>query len=106
MAMAGITPSQSANQFRQNATSRSVVCSGECEKNGVIALTIWRLKHTVTSTVQAVTLKKDGNDSYDCPLPWHHSVWRHMYNSMHAAHKPKSKIKFVTLDKESNISTL
>jgi len=25
---------------------------------------------------------------------------------MHAAQKPKSKLKFVTLDKESNISTL
>jgi len=25
---------------------------------------------------------------------------------MHAAHKPKSKLKFVTLDKESNMSTL
>ena len=35
-----------------------------------------------------------------------HSVWRHLYASMHAARKPKSKLKFVTLDKESNISTL
>jgi len=26
--------------------------------------------------------------------------------SMHAAQKPKSKLRFVTLDKESNISTL
>jgi len=25
---------------------------------------------------------------------------------MHAAQKPKSKLKFVTLDKESNMSTL
>jgi len=32
----------------------------------------------------------------------HHSIWRHLYNSMHAAQKPKS----VTLDKESNMSTL
>jgi len=29
-----------------------------------------------------------------------------MYDSMHAAQKPKSKLKFVTLDKESNMSTL
>jgi len=36
----------------------------------------------------------------------HHSIWRHLYDSMHAAQKPKSKIKFVTLDKESNMSTL
>ena len=30
----------------------------------------------------------------------HHSIWRHLYDSMHAAQKPKSKLKFVTLDKK------
>ena len=27
----------------------------------------------------------------------HHSIWRHLYDSMHTAQKPKSKLKFVTL---------
>jgi len=36
----------------------------------------------------------------------HHSIWRHLYDSMHAAQKPKSTLKFVTLDKESNMTTL
>jgi len=36
----------------------------------------------------------------------HYSIWRHLHDSMHAAQKPKSKLKFVTLDKESNMSTL
>jgi len=36
----------------------------------------------------------------------HHSIWRHLYDSMHAVQKPKSKLKFVSLDKESNMSTL
>jgi len=36
----------------------------------------------------------------------HHSIWRHLYDSMHAAQKLKSKLKFVTLDKESNMSTM
>ena len=36
----------------------------------------------------------------------HHSIWRHLYDSMHAAQKPKSKLKFSTLDKESKKSTL
>jgi len=36
----------------------------------------------------------------------HHSIWRHLYDSMHATQKPKSKLKFVTLDKESDMSTL
>jgi len=36
----------------------------------------------------------------------HHSTWRHLYDSMHAAQKPKSKLKFVTLDEESNMSAL
>ena len=35
-----------------------------------------------------------------------HSIWRHLYDSMHAAQKPKSKLKFVTMDKECNMSTL
>jgi len=34
----------------------------------------------------------------------HHFIWRHLYDSMHAAQKPKNKLK--TLDKESNMSTL
>ena len=36
----------------------------------------------------------------------HHSIWRHLYDSMHAAQKPKRKLKFVMLDKVSNMSTL
>jgi len=35
-----------------------------------------------------------------------HSIWRHLYDSMHAATKPTSKLKFVTLSKKSNISML
>jgi len=34
------------------------------------------------------------------------SIWKHLYDSMHAAQKPKSKLKFVTLDKESNMNTV
>ena len=33
----------------------------------------------------------------------HHSIWWHLYDSMHSAQKQKSKLKFVTLDKESNM---
>jgi len=36
----------------------------------------------------------------------HRSIWSCLYDSMHAAQEPKSKLKFVTLDKESNMSTL
>ena len=36
----------------------------------------------------------------------HHRIWRHLYDSMHAAQKPKRKLKLVTLDKESNMSTM
>jgi len=36
----------------------------------------------------------------------HLSIWRHLYDSMHAAQKPKSKLKLVTLDKESNSGQL
>jgi len=35
-----------------------------------------------------------------------HFIWRHLYNSMHAAQKPKSKLKFFTLEKDSNMSVL
>jgi len=36
----------------------------------------------------------------------HHFIWRHLYDSIHVPHKPKSKRKSVTFDKESNMSTL
>jgi len=35
----------------------------------------------------------------------HHSIWQHLYDSMHAAQNPKSKLKVVTLDKESNMKS-
>ena len=36
----------------------------------------------------------------------HHSIWRHLYDSMHTAQKTKSKLKLATLDKDSNMSAL
>jgi len=36
----------------------------------------------------------------------HHSIWRYLYDSMHAAEKLKRKLMFVTLETESNMSTL
>jgi len=36
----------------------------------------------------------------------HHFIWGHFYDSMHAAQKPRRKLKFVTFDKQSNTSTL
>jgi len=36
----------------------------------------------------------------------HHFIWRHLYASMQAAQTPASKIRFVTPDKESSMSTL
>jgi len=68
----------------------------------VRALTVWRMKHTVTSTVQAAKEWQQQSRSTAA----HHCIWRHLYDSMHAAQKLKSKLKFVTLDKESNMSTL
>jgi len=36
----------------------------------------------------------------------HHFIWRHLYASMQAAQTPTSKLRVVTPDKESNMSTL
>jgi len=36
----------------------------------------------------------------------HHSNWRHLYDSVNAARTPQSTLKFVTLDKESNMNML
>ena len=36
----------------------------------------------------------------------HHLVWRHLYASIQAAQTPTSKLRFVTPDKESSMSTL
>ena len=45
--------SQSANQNRQDAISRVSAVLNSARGPEVRALTVWRLKHTVTSTVQA-----------------------------------------------------
>jgi len=36
----------------------------------------------------------------------HHLIWRHLYASMQAAQTPASKLRFVTPDKVSSMSTL
>jgi len=36
----------------------------------------------------------------------HHFIWRHLYDSMQAAKTTTSKLRFVTPDKESSMSTL
>ena len=36
----------------------------------------------------------------------HHFIWRHLYASMQAVQTPVSKLRFVTPDKESSMSTL
>ena len=36
----------------------------------------------------------------------HHFIWRHLYASMQAAQTTTSKLRFVTPDKESSMSTL
>jgi len=58
------------------------------------------MKHTVTSTVQAA---KEWQQQLRLPTTPSDG---HLYDSMHAAQKPQSKLKFVTLDKGSNMSTL
>ena len=57
---------------------------------------VWQMKHTVAGCEGMATTVTGA----------HHSIWRHLYDSMHVAQKPKSKLKFVTLDKESNMNTL
>ena len=63
------------------------------------ARTVWRLKHTVTSQCRLREIASTVTAA-------HRSIFRHLYDSMHAAKKPKSKLKLVNLDKESNMSTL
>jgi len=70
--------------------------SSERERPEVRALTVWRMEHTSTACKEKATTVTAA----------HHSILRHLYDSMHTAQKPKSKFKFVTLDKESNMSTL
>ena len=60
---------------------------------------VWRLKHSHINSAGCKGMATIVTAA-------HHSVWRHLYASMHAAQKPKSKLKIVTLDKEGNMSTL
>ena len=91
--------SQFSNQNRQDAISRVSAVQNSARGSDVRALTVWRLKHTVTSTVQTAS-------EWQPVTAAHHSIWRHLYDSMHAAQKPKGKLDVITLDNESNMSTL
>ena len=93
--------SQSANQNRQNAISR-------------VSKTVCRIARVARGeSTEGLAVETYGHiNSAGCEgmattvTAAHHSIYRHMYDSMHAASKPKSKLKFVTLDKESNMTTL
>jgi len=65
----------------------------------VRALTAWRLENTVTSQCRLREIASTVTTA-------NRSIFWHLYDSMHAAQKPKSKLNFVKLDKESNMSTL
>ena len=87
--------SQSANQNRQDAISR--VSAVQNSARGP-RWEHWRSGGWNIQSHQQCRLRRNGNINYCCS-PLH-------LDSMHAAQKPKSKLKFVTLDKESNMSTL
>jgi len=94
--------SQSANRKKQDAISRphSVGFAGEREKLEARIQIICLLKHTAQShQVQTVKTAKTVTST-------HHSIWRQLYDIMHAAQKPKIKFEFVTLDIQSDMSTM
>ena len=60
---------------------------------------VWRLKHSHINSAGCKGMATIVTAA-------HHSVWRHLYDSMHAAQKQKRKLKFVMLDKGTIMSTL
>ena len=94
---------QSANQNRQDAISRvsaqTRLCRIAQEARGKntdgLAVEIYSHINSAGCEGMAMTVTAA-----------HHSILRHLYTSMHAAKNPKDKLKFVTLIKESNMSTL
>ena len=91
MAVAGNTPT--ASLFTKIGMIQSAGCrlcriAREASTDGLAAETHGHINTASSTTVTAV----------------HHSIWtrRHLYDSMHAAQKPKSKLYFVTLDKETS----
>ena len=100
MAVAGITPT--ASQFTKIGKMQSAGCrlcrkarEARDESTNSLAAEIHRHINSAGCKGMATTVTVA-----------HHYIWKHLYVSMHAAQKPKSKLKLVTLDKESNISTL
>jgi len=90
---------QFSDQNRQNATAECLLCRTAREARG-------------ESTDSQAAETHGHINSAGCEgmativTAAHHSIWRYVYDCMHAAAKPKSKLKFITLDKESNTSTL
>ena len=91
--------SQFSHQNRQDAISRVSTVQNSAEVRALTGL--------AAETHGHIRVNSTGCEGMAMTVTAaHHSIWRHLYDSMHAAQKPKSKLKFVTLDKESNISTL
>ena len=91
--------SQFSDQNRQDAISRVWLCKIAREAQGESTDGLANETHGHINSVGCEGMATTVTAA-------HHSIWRHLYDSMHATQKPKSKLKFVTLDKESNMSTL
>jgi len=101
MAAAGITPT--ASQLTKLGKMQSAVCrlcrrAREARGESTNDLTVETYGHINSAGYKEIATT--------VTAAHHHLIWRHLYASMHAAQKPKSKLKFVTLDKESNRKTL
>jgi len=78
-----------------------VGCSEQRKRLEVRALMVWQLKH-ITSHIKIA-----GCEGMAISVTAaHHSIYMHQYDSIHAAQKPKGKLRFVKLDKENDVSTL
>jgi len=97
------TNSQSAHQNRRDAISRVSAqarlrrIAQEARGKNTDGLTVETYSHINSAGCEGMAMTVTAA---------HHSISRHLYTSMHATKNPKGKLKFVTLIKESNMSTL
>jgi len=100
MAIAGIIlAAKWIAKIKQRSDVSSILCKRAPEQRGASTENFPEEKYWHINSVfcdgMATTVTAD-----------HHFIWRHWYASMQAVQTPASKLRFVTPDKQSSISTL
>ena len=96
MAIAGIIPvAKWLAKIKQRSDVSCILCKRVREQRGASTENLYGHMNSAFCDGMAITITAA-----------HHFIWRHLYASIQTAQTPMNKLRFVTPDKESSMSTL